>query len=113
MSVMEAGTQGARGDSEKLGDLGRLVADVMPEDEDRPFVRCEPPEAAIEKVSIGDAAELIRCGGIGNEEHVQIRDPLALPAGLGDADMRENAMEPRVEPVRIAEARQVTPGDHQ
>jgi hypothetical protein len=30
-----------------------------------------------------------------------------------DAHVREYALQPEVEPVRIAEARQVTPGDHQ
>ncbi len=30
-----------------------------------------------------------------------------------DAHVREHALEPEVEPVRIAEVRQVTPGDHQ
>jgi hypothetical protein len=39
--------------------------------------------------------------------------PPALASCLLDADVREQPVDPRVEPVRIAEAREVTPGDHQ
>jgi hypothetical protein len=42
-----------------------------------------------------------------------MRRPTAFPGGLGDANVGEEAVNPRVEPVRIAEARKVTPGDHQ
>jgi hypothetical protein len=113
MGVVEAGTDRPRGKSEELGDLGRLVANEVAEDQDRPLVRLEPPEASIELVSIGDSAKLVRRGRIVDREHVQVADPLALPTGLGDADVGEEPMDPGVEPVRIAEARQVTPGDHQ
>ena len=113
MCVMEAGTDRPRGNSKELGDLGRLVANEVAEDQDRALVRLEPPEAAIELISIGDAQQLVRRGRIVDREHVQVRDPLALPTGFGDADVGEEPVDPRVEPVRIAEARQVTPGDHQ
>ena len=113
MGVMEAGTDRPRGDSEELGDLGRLVANEVAEDQDRPLVRREPPEAAIELVSIRRRQELVRRGRVVDREHVQVRDPLALPTGFGDADVGEEPVDPGVEPVRIAEARQVTPGDHQ
>ena len=42
VGVMEAGTDRPRGKSENLGDLGRLVANVVAEHEDRPLVRREP-----------------------------------------------------------------------
>lgn len=113
MGMMEAGTNRSRGDSKELGDLGRFVANEVAEHQDRAFVRGEPPEATVELVSIRDAQELIRSRRAVDREHVQVADPLALPAGFGDADVREEPVEPGVEPVRIAEARQVTPGDHQ
>ena len=113
MCVMEAGTNRPRGNSEELGDLGRFVANEVAEDQDRPFIRLEPSEATIELVSIRDAQELIRRGRAVHGEHVQVVDPLALPAGFGDAHVGEEPVDPCVEPVRIAEARQVTPGDHQ
>jgi hypothetical protein len=113
MCVVEAGTDGSRGNSEELGDLGWLVANEVAEDQDRPFIRLEPAEAAIELISVADGQELIRrCRAVDREDE-QVRDPLALPAGFGNADIREQTVDPGVEPVRIAEARQVTPGDHQ
>ena len=39
--------------------------------------------------------------------------PTALARRLGDADVDEQPLEPGIESVRIAEAAQVTPGDHQ
>jgi hypothetical protein len=113
MCVVEAGTNRSRGNSEELGDLGRLVANVVAEDQDRPFVWCEPPEASIELVPIGDRKELVLGDRRIDGEHVQVVDPLAFPADVGHADIGEEAVDPGVEPVRIAEARQVTPGDHQ
>jgi hypothetical protein len=41
---------------------GRLVANEVAEDQDRAFIRGEPPEATVELVSMRDAQELIRCG---------------------------------------------------
>ena len=113
MCVVEAGTNRSRGNSEELGDLGRLVANVVAEDQDRPFVWCEPPEASIELVPIGDRKELVLGDRRIDGEHVQVVDPLAVPADVGHADIGEEAVDPGIEPVRIAEARQVTPGDHQ
>ena len=60
----------------------RLVANEVAEHEDRPFIRRETSEAAIELVSIRDAQELVRGGRVVDREHVQVADPLALPAGL-------------------------------
>ncbi len=79
MGVMEAGTNRPRGEAEHLGDLGRLVANEVAEHQDRPLVRLEPPEAAIELVSIRDSQELVRRGRIVDWEHVQVRTALENP----------------------------------
>jgi hypothetical protein len=113
VGVMEAGTDCSRGESEDFGDLARLVTNVVAEHEDRPLVWGEPAEAAIELVSIRDAQQVVSSGRAIHWKHVQVADPLALPAGLCDADVGEKPVDPGVESVRIAEARQVTPGDHQ
>ena len=42
-----------------------------------------------------------------------MRDSAALARCLPDAHVGQDAVEPGAEPVRIAEAREVTPGDHQ
>jgi len=113
MGVMEAGTNRSRGESENFGDLARLVANVVAEHEDGALVGGQPAEAAVELVSICDAQQLVLSGGPFHRKHVKIVDALPLPAGLCDADIREEPVDPGVEPVRIAEVRQVTPGDHQ
>ena len=51
---MESGAGRARRDAERLGDLGRAVAHVVMEHEDRPLVGRQPAEAALELVPIGD-----------------------------------------------------------
>ena len=43
----------------------------------------------------------------------QVRGAATLARRLGDADTDEEAGQPRIEPVRIAEVPEVTPGDHQ
>src|SRR4051794_26193304 len=46
-------------------------------------------------------------------QHPKVRRPSTLTRRLGDADVDQQALEPRIESFRIAEALQVTPGDHQ
>ena len=43
----------------------------------------------------------------------KVRGSATLARRLGDAHVDEEALEPRIEAVRIAEAPEVTPGDHQ
>ena len=67
----------------------------------------------VELVAIRQGQEIVGRGRIVEREHVQVCDPAALPSGVGDADVREKSVDPGVEAVRIAEVRQVPPGDHQ
>ena len=113
MGVMEPGTDRSGGKSKEVGDLRGLVAHVVTEHEDRALVGGEPTEPAVELVAIGQGQEIVRCGRVVEREHVEVRDPPALPPGFGDADVREESVDPGVEAVRIAEVRQVPPGDHQ
>ena len=99
--------------AEHVGDLGRFVSDVMAEHEDRALFRGEPSEGAIELVTIGDAEHVVRRPRRVHREHANLGEPASLTAGVRDADVREDAMDPGVESVRIAEIRQVSPGDHQ
>ncbi len=91
---------------------GRVSDEVM-QDQDRALVRPEPSEPAIQLVAVGDREELVRPGGAIHRQDVELRRPSAFARRLRDADIREQAVDPWVEPVRIAEARKVTPGDHQ
>ena len=48
-----------------------------------------------------------------DREHPELCRPAALTRRLGYADVNEEALQPGIEPVRIAEPSQIAPGDHQ
>ena len=83
------------------------------EHEDRPLVGRQPAEPTFEQVPVGDGEQFVGCGRSIDRQHPKVRGPATLARRLGDADVDEEALEPRIEAVRIAEAPQVTPGDHQ
>ena len=83
------------------------------EHEDRPLVGRQPAEPAFEQVPIGDREQLIGSGRSVDRQDPKVRGSATLARRLGDADVDEEALEPRIEAVRIAEAPKVTPGDHQ
>ena len=46
-------------------------------------------------------------------ENFELGVAASVPTSVLDAHVREHSLDPEVEPVRIAEVRQITPGDHQ
>jgi len=113
MGVMESRSDRDGGCTENLGDLRRLVPDVVAKDEDRALLRGEPPECPIQLVAIRDIQEVVRRLRTLDRENPEVGRPPSLATRLLDADVGEEPMDPRVETVRIAEVRQVSPGDHQ
>jgi hypothetical protein len=113
MGVMETRASRTRRDAEDLGDLGRGVALVVVEHEQCPLFGREPPEPAFELVPVGDREQVIGRGRSVDRQHSQVRGSAPLARRLVDAFTDDDTVDPRVEPVRIAEASQVTPGDHQ
>ncbi len=111
--MVESRSDGSRRLAEHFGDLGGFVSDVVAKDEDRALLGDEPSEGTIQLVTIGDGEVVIGRPRRVDREHPNVGEPAPLTTGVGDADVRENAMDPGVESVRIAEVRQVTPGDHQ
>ena len=57
--------------------------------------------------------QVVGCGRPVDRQDPQVRGAATLARRLGDADVDDQAMQPRVEAVRIAESPQVAPGDHQ
>ena len=110
---METGSDGARRHTEHLGDGGRLVSEVVTQYEDRSLIRLQSAERAIHDVAIDDTRELVACSVIGKLEDLEPGISATVSSRVLDAHVREHALEPEVEPVRIAEVRKVTPGDHQ
>ena len=113
MGVVKARAGRARRDAECLGDLGWGIAREVVQDEDGPLIRRQPPEAAFELIPIRDGQQVVGRGRSVDRQRPEVGAPTTLARRLGDADVDEHAAEPRVEPVRIAEPSQVTPGDHQ
>ena len=93
--------------------VGGLVSEVMAQDEDSALLRLQPAERAIHDVAIDHASELVAARVVIDVKDLELGVPASVTACVLDAHVREHALEPVVEPVRIAEARQVTPGDHQ
>jgi len=113
MGVVESGAGRAVGDAERLGDLRGLQARVVAEHEQCPLLWVKSAEATLELIPVGDAQKrVVKPGKIGREQE-QVGGGLAIPDRGGDAGTDDKAVHPRVEPGRIAEAPQVTPGDHQ
>jgi hypothetical protein len=107
---MESGSDGARGTAEDISDLGGLEAEVVAKHEHRPFFGLQPPEGTVELVSICHAEERIRLGRRLDGEDPQIRRPATLASRLLDADTGKEALNPGIEPVRVAKVGQVAPG---
>jgi hypothetical protein len=113
MSVMKSRSDRARRNPEQVGDLRRGVSDEVVQHKDRALVRREPSEAALQLVAVGHAEQVVRSDRGVEWQNAEIGGSTTFTRRLGDAHVRQEAMDPRVEPVRIAEARKVTPGDHQ
>jgi hypothetical protein len=113
MSVMKSRSNRARRNAEHVGDLRRGVSDEVVQHEDRALVRREPSEAALQLVAVGHAEQVVRSDRGVEGQNAEIGGATTFTRCLGDANVRQEAMDPGVEPVRIAEAREVTPGDHQ
>jgi hypothetical protein len=111
--MVETGSDRAPRDAEHLGDHGWLVSQVMTKHEDCALFRLQSAERAIHDVSIDDTRELVPCGVIGKLEDLEPGVTATVSPRVLDAHVREHALDPEIEPVRIAEVRQVTPGDHQ
>jgi hypothetical protein len=113
MGVVESRTGSTRWDAEGLGDLSRRVPEVVMHGEDGSLLGRQPLEPAFELVPIGHAEQFVARSRSVDREHAKDCCPVTLARRLGDADVDEQTLEPGVEPVRIAEAPQVAPGDHQ
>lgn len=113
MGVMESGSDGARRHAEDLGDRGGLISEVVAKDEDRALLGFEPSEPSVHDVTVHDTLKLVGRRVTVDVQDLQLRVPASITPGVLDAHVREHSLDPEVEPFRIAEVRQVAPGDHQ
>ena len=111
--MVETGSDRAGGNAKNVSDRGRLVPEVMAKDEEGAFLRPEPSERPIHDVSVDNARELIGRDLAVKGQNLEIRVAASVSTSVLDAHVRQHALDPEVKPVRIAEVRQVSPGDHQ
>ena len=111
--MVKTGAGGACRNAKDLGDLGRLEPGKMTQHENRALLGIQSAETALQLIPVGHGEELVRASRKIGREHVKIRDEAALTHRLMQTRADDEAMEPRVEPFRIAESGQITPGDHQ
>jgi hypothetical protein len=113
MGMVESRPGGPGRYADDLGDLGRGITQEVMEDEDRPLVGGQPPEPAFEQVTVGDGQQFVGRRRSVDRQHPKVGRTPTLARRLADAHIDEEALKPGVESVRIAEAPQVTPSDHQ
>ena len=85
----------------------------MVEHQDCSLIRRQPAEPAVKLVPVADGEQVVGRRRSVDRQHPKNRCPVALVRRLVHALSDEESSQPRVEAVRIAEALQVTPGDHQ
>ena len=79
------------------------------EDKDRALVRWKPSEPAVELVAVVDGQGLVcGCRCIRFEQD-DIRRELTATSGFGVAGVDQDAVEPRVEPIKVAQRGQLAP----
>src|SRR4051794_16804352 len=113
MGVVESRSGGAGRDAEGVGNLDQGQPEVVVQYEDRPLFRRQPPEPPLELVAIGDLASPVLDLRPVDRQEADVGAPVSLPARFRIAGVDEEAVEPGIEPVRIAETGQLAPGDHQ
>ena len=63
MGVEESGAGGPGRDAERLGDLGRGIAQEVMEHENRPLIGRQPTEPTFELVPIGEGEQVVGAAG--------------------------------------------------
>ena len=113
MGMVESGAGRAGRDAEDLRDLGWLVPGVVAQREDCALLWVETSEAAFELVSIRERQEIVVPRRYVDRQDAKVGHEPALAHRLVDGGPDDETVQPRVEPVRIAECGQIAPGDHQ
>ena len=113
VGVMESRASRPLRNAEELGDFGRRQPEIVAKDEDRSLIRRQPPETTIQLVPISDGEQLVASDRAVGRKDLEDGGPALRFASFRVAGVDEQAMQPGVEPIRIAEPRQLAPGDHQ
>ena len=110
---MESGAGRPGSDAEHFGNLHRFEARVMAKDEQHALLDGQASEAALQLIPVGDAEKLIVRRREIDRKDAELGGEATTSRRFGDASADDEAVQPRVETVRIAERGQIAPGDHQ
>ena len=92
-----------------IGDLGYGHPEGVVEDENGTLVRRQSPEAAIQLVAVVDREKLVVDGRRVRFEQDNIGCEVPATSRFGVAGVDQDAMEPRVETIRVAQGRKLPP----
>ena len=107
---MEPGLRGADRDVERRRHVGQRHPEVEVQDHDRPPLGPQPLEGGVEQVAVGDEGGHVADRRSVDRRQLDLDRPSAAPANGVDAGSEHQAVEPRLEAIRIAEGGQVPPG---
>jgi cold shock protein len=80
------------------------------QDQDGALVETELPEAAFDEIAIREPAGHVAAGGGFDRGQLDLDRPSPAPAGVVEAGVDGQSVEPGIEPIRVAQAREVMPG---
>ena len=107
---MQARLHGPDREAQGRRDFGQRHPQVVVQDDDGATLLVESPEDGVDLVTFGDRGRHVRDGRRMDGRELDLDRPPATAAGLVDAGVDGEAMEPGLEPVGVAKRRQVTPG---
>ena len=107
--VGQSGLRRPEGDAEVICDLGQRQPEGVVEDEDGALLRRKSPEAAVQLVAVVDRQELVGGGRCVRLEQDDISREVSATSGLGVAGVDEDPMEPRLEPIEVAQRGELPP----
>ena len=109
---MQPGLGGPDGDLERIGRLAQRQADVEMQDQDRSLRVVEAPQPSFELIAVGELRHAIGLGRFDRHDG-ELRAPPAPVAPDVGARANEQPVQPGIEPLDVAQRRQVPPGSHQ
>jgi hypothetical protein len=107
---MKARLRGANRDVERLGHRRDRHSDVVMEHEDRPLLGAEAAEATLELVTLRDERRGVADGRIDQRRKLDLDGPSPSTAQDIEAGVDRQSVKPDIEPIVVAQTRQVAPG---
>ena len=106
---MEPGFRGPERDPERSRHLWQRLAEEEMGDDDRPHPGIEPTKRSVDLIAIDDERSAVGDRLIGRRRELDLDDATAAPSKKGQTGPDGDPVDPRVEPLGIAQPREVLP----